>query len=131
MGTGDCFAFPDVCKTPTPVGPVPMPYPNLASLAMANPGTCSMKVLIVNKPAATIQTIIMMSSGDEPGAAGGVVSGLIKGPCQFKLGSTVVLIEGNPAVYLGSMIGQNGSANSNMPAGAQISPSQTVVDVSP
>jgi hypothetical protein len=131
MGMGDCFAFPDVCQTPTPVGPVPIPYPNLASLAMANPGTCSMKVLIVNKPAATIQTMIMLSNGDEAGAAGGVVSGLFIGPCQFKLGSSVVQIEGNPAVYLGSVIGQNGAANANMPVGSQISPSQTVVTVSP
>jgi hypothetical protein len=131
MGNGDCFAFPDVCKTPTPAGPVPIPYPNTASLAMANPGTCSTKVFIVNKPAATIRTIITMSSGDEPGAAGGVVSSLIKGPCQFKLGSTVVLIEGSPAVYLGSMIGHNGAPNANMPAGSQISPSQTIVVVSP
>jgi hypothetical protein len=26
-------AFPDVCKTPTPGGPVPVPYPNLANPA--------------------------------------------------------------------------------------------------
>lgn len=25
------MAFPDVCKTPTPGGPVPIPYPNIAS----------------------------------------------------------------------------------------------------
>jgi hypothetical protein len=25
------LAFPDVCKTPTPGGPVPIPYPNIAS----------------------------------------------------------------------------------------------------
>jgi len=26
-------AFPDVCKTPSPGGPVPIPYPNLANPA--------------------------------------------------------------------------------------------------
>jgi hypothetical protein len=131
MGTGMCMAMPDVCKTPTPGGPVPIPYPNIADLGMANPGTCAKKVFIVNKPAATIQTVIMLSSGDEPGVAGGVVSGLFKGPAQFKLGSMVVFIEGSPAAYLGSLVGQNGVANANMPAGSQIVPSQFVVDVSP
>ena len=132
MGSGMCMAMPDVCKTPTPpVGPVPIPYPNIAQLAMANPGTCAMKVLIVNKPAATMQTIIMLSSGDEPGVAGGVVSSLFIGPAQFKLGSTVVMIEGSPAAYMGGMVGQNGVANANNPAGSQIVPSQFVVDVAP
>jgi len=27
-GGGMCLAFPDVCKTPSPGGPVPIPYPN-------------------------------------------------------------------------------------------------------
>ena len=125
------MAMPDVCKTPTPAGPVPIPYPNIAQLSMANPGTCAMTVLVVNKPAATIQTVIMLSSGDEAGAAGGVVSSLFIGPAQFKLGSTVVFIEGSPAAYVGSLVGQNGVANANMPAGSQIVPSQFVVDVSP
>jgi uncharacterized Zn-binding protein involved in type VI secretion len=131
MGTGMCMAMPDVCNTPTPVGPVPIPYPNIANLAMANPGTCAMTVLIVNMPAATIQTIIMLSNGDEAGAAGGVVSGVFIGPAQFKLGSATVLIEGSPAAYMGGMVGQNGVASANMPAGSQIVPSQFVVDVAP
>ena len=32
---GIAFAFPDVCKTPTPGGPVPIPYPNVANSIMA------------------------------------------------------------------------------------------------
>ena len=27
---GTTIAFPDVCKTPSPAGPVPIPYPNIA-----------------------------------------------------------------------------------------------------
>src|SRR5471032_1872289 len=99
MGTGMCMAFPDVCKTPTPVGPDPIPYPNIAQLAMANPATCAPNVLIFNKPAATTMTMIMMSSGDEPGCNGGFMSGLFIGPAQFTLGSMVVSIVGAPAVY--------------------------------
>jgi uncharacterized Zn-binding protein involved in type VI secretion len=131
MGTGMCMAFPDVCKTPTPVGPVPIPYPNIAQLAMANPGTCAMNVLIFNKPAATTMTMIMLSSGDEAGCAGGVVSSLFIGPAQFSLGSMVVSIAGAPAAYLGSLIGQNGVGAANMPAGVQVVPSQPIVTVSP
>jgi Domain of unknown function (DUF4150) len=131
IGAGDCLAVPDVCKTPTPDGPQPLPYSNTATLAMADPRTCSSKVFIVNKQAATVHTVITLSSGDEPGVDGGVVSDLVKGPCRFKIGSSVVMIEGNPAAYLGSGIGHNGVASANQPVGAQISPSQTVVVVSP
>jgi uncharacterized Zn-binding protein involved in type VI secretion len=131
IGAGDCLGVPDVCKTPGPDGPESIPYSNAASLAMAHPATCSSKVFIVNQPAATIETVITMSSGDELGVDGGVVSDLVKGPCRFKIGSSVVMIEGNPAAYLGSTIGHNGVASANQPMGAQISPSQTVVIVSP
>ena len=30
-GGGVCIAFPDVCKTPSPGGPVPVPYPNIGT----------------------------------------------------------------------------------------------------
>ena len=38
-GNGMTIAFPDVCKTPTPGGPVPIPYPNIqlqSNLQQAN-----------------------------------------------------------------------------------------------
>ena len=29
--SGQCFGFPDVCKTPAPpAAPIPIPYPNIA-----------------------------------------------------------------------------------------------------
>ena len=34
-GGGQCFGFPDVCKTPSPAGPVPIPYPNFGLLNQA------------------------------------------------------------------------------------------------
>jgi hypothetical protein len=125
------MAFPDVCKTPTPGGPVPIPYPNIAMLTQANGGTCSSKVKIAGKKAVTTSTEISMSSGDEAGSAGGgVVSNQIKGCAKFKKGSSKVKVEGKPIVHLTSMTGQNGN-NANMPAGAQIAPSQTKVRVMP
>jgi uncharacterized Zn-binding protein involved in type VI secretion len=128
-GDGQCFAFPDTCKTPTPGGPVPLPYPNTAMLTQASGGTVSSKVKIMGSKAATEVTEISMSSGDEAGSVGGIASNKIKGPCKFKQGSSKVKIEGNGAAYLGAMIGQNDSSNCNMPAGHQIAPSQVKVIV--
>jgi len=127
---GMTMAFPDVCKTPTPAGPVPIPYPNIAQLTMANPGTCSTKVTIMNQPVVHQQTEIMLSSGDEAGTAGGVISGMNMGPAKPKLGSMKVQVEGQKLVYQTCMFGQNGS-NANMPAGVQAAPSQTMVTISP
>jgi uncharacterized Zn-binding protein involved in type VI secretion len=128
-GNGQCFAFPDVCKTPTPAGPVPIPYPNIAMLSQASGGTVSSKVKIGGKKAATEGTEITMSSGDEAGSVGGVVSNKIKGPAKFKQGSSKVKIEGKGAAYLGAMVGQHDSSNCNMPAGHQVAPSQVKVIV--
>ena len=129
---GQCAIFPDVCKTPTPGGPVPIPYPNIAMLTQAKGGTLCKKVKIQGKKVATTKTEISMSSGDEPGTAGGgVVSSKFKGPCKFKKGSSKVKAEGNPVTHLTSMIGQNGVANANHPAGVIVAPSQTVCLVGP
>jgi uncharacterized Zn-binding protein involved in type VI secretion len=128
-GGGQCFAFPDVCKTPSPAGPIPIPYPNIAMLNQATSGTLSSKVKIVGNKAATKDSEISMSSGDEAGSVGGVVSNKMKGSAKIKQGSGKVKIEGKGAAYLGVMVGQNDAANSNMPAGHQVAPSQVKVIV--
>lgn len=131
-GGGQCVIFPDVCKTPTPGGPVPMPYPNMAMLTQASGGTCSSKVKIMNKKTVVKGTEITMSSGDEPGTAGGgVVSNKFKGPAQFKKGSSKVKAEGKAVCHVTSMVGQNGGSNANHPAGVQVAPSQMKVLVAP
>jgi hypothetical protein len=130
-GGGQCAIFPDVCKTPTPTGPVPIPYPNIAMLTQAKGGTLCKKVKILNKKTATTKTEIAMSSGDEAGTVGGVISNRFKGPAKFKKGSSKVKAEGSPVVHVTSMIGQNGVANANHPAGVQVAPSQTKVTVMP
>jgi uncharacterized Zn-binding protein involved in type VI secretion len=129
--SGQCFAFPDVCKTPTPTGPVPIPYPNIATLQQADTSTLAQSVKIAGFYAATVQTQIPMSSGDEAGSLGGVISNTVKGSCQFRIGSSTVKMEGQGAAYLGSMIGHNNASNANMPTGSQISPSQSTVTVGP
>ena len=114
-GDGQCFIFPDVCKTPSPGGPVPVPYPNIAMVNQANGGTCSSKVKIVGKKAATKITEITVSSGDEAGTAGGgVVSSKFKGNALYKKGSSCVKVEGNPIVHHTSLISQNGGSNGDV-----------------
>ena len=41
---------------------------------------------ILNQPVLTTQSVIPTSAGDEAGSAGSVVSGMTKGPVQFKKG---------------------------------------------
>jgi hypothetical protein len=107
-----------------------MPYPNMAQLATANAGTCSKKVKIANMKVVVETTLIPASNGDEAGVAGGVVSGMNLGQAAFKLGSSMVKIEGMKCVYQNCITAHNGS-NANMPAGAQVAPSQTSVKVAP
>jgi Domain of unknown function (DUF4150) len=68
--------LPDVCKTPTPGGPVPMPYPNVADHGTLKGGTTTVKIkgnMIANKPSEYGSSI-----GDEPGTVGGVTSNTFK-----------------------------------------------------
>src|SRR5262245_24047812 len=81
----------DVCKTPTPGGPVPTPYPNLA---MTSDGSGSSKVKVNCKETLRKGDSMRMSSGDEAGAAMGLVSSKIKGKAELMLGSPFVKVEG-------------------------------------
>lgn len=124
---GTCNAVPDTCKTPAPPAPpIPVPYPNVAMLMQATPTTCATKVLVLNMPVVTIATKIPMTSGDEAGAAGGIVSGTIKGPAQFTKASAKVMAQGKPVVFQTCTTGHNGSS-ANAPAGIHSSPSQAKV----
>lgn len=117
----------DTCKTPSPSGPVPMPYPNTSMMTMADSGKLSQKVSIAGSKAATVKTTTQSSNGDEPGTVGGVVSNKNMGPCAFLNGSMKVKIEGNAAVRLGDPTKHNGQPNNTV--GSAIAPSQTKVDV--
>jgi hypothetical protein len=117
----------DVCKLPGPP-PVPGPFPNAAQVAQADPSTCTQKTKIGGQPAATKNTQIPMSSGDEAGSVGGVASGTIKGPCAYKRFSIKVKLEGANAVYQLCNTTHNGSSP-NAPLGMQTAPSQTKVTV--
>jgi hypothetical protein len=122
--SGTCFAFPDVCKTPSPGGPVPIPYANTGTVMQCQ--KTAPKVKLCNKEAVTKKSEMPRSQGDEPGTVGGIVSNLNMNKVFYKKCSGKVRAMGNQVAYLTSMTGQNGS-NANMPSGSQIAPSQTKV----
>jgi Domain of unknown function (DUF4150) len=96
LAKGIAFAFPDVCKTPAPPGsPIPLPYPNIASLAQASPVTdAAGKELLVGPAgdhALLKSSTVSTSTGDEPGSVGGVKSGGTKAACSFTQASASVV----------------------------------------
>lgn len=102
---GMSIVFPDICKTPTPGGPVPVPYPNIAmsSDTVGGPTTIKCDGGMPMVQGATYS----MSTGDEAGSAGGVISGTIKGPAEFMLYSFDVKFEGKNVCRLGDPLYHN------------------------
>lgn len=102
---GKSIVFPDVCKTPSPGGPVPIPYPNVAQSSDLDGG--SKKVKVEGKMAAIKGCSYKTSTGDEAGSAGGVVSSKTKGKAEFVLYSFDVKIEGKNACRTGDLMTHN------------------------
>lgn len=91
--SGTTIAFPDVCKTPSPGGPIPIPYPNIAQSSDTADGAKS--VTADGNPVCVKDSNFKMSSGDEAGTAGGgVASSKTKGKAEFVNYSFDVKIEG-------------------------------------
>ncbi|QSQ22272.1 DUF4150 domain-containing protein [Pyxidicoccus parkwayensis] len=90
---GTTVAFPDVCKTPSPAGPVPIPYPNVAkSSDLAQPAK---SVEVEGNPIGVKDSAFSTSTGDEAGTAGGgIFSGKTKGKAEFVTWSFDVKVEG-------------------------------------
>lgn len=102
---GMSMVFPDVCKTPTPGGPVPIPYPNIGKSSDTTQGTTTIEAdgnMIMNKGAKYV-----ISSGDEPGNIGGVISNTFKQECEYLLYSFDVMLEGKNVCRLGDMLWHN------------------------
>ncbi len=89
---GVTIVFPDVCKTPTPIGPVPIPYPNIAKSGDTDKG--SKKVKCDGNPVCLKTSNFKTSIGDEPGTAKGIASFKTKGKAEFVNYSFDVKIEG-------------------------------------
>jgi carboxyl-terminal processing protease len=105
-GAGINLGFPDVCLTPAPPGPpIPIPYPNVATKAMAVPFSISVKISAVN--ALNLGSEIPLTDGDQAGVA----NVTIMGPGRYVIGNLVVVIEGLPGVMLTTpATGNNGNA---------------------
>ena len=92
---GITSAFPDVCKTPTPGGPIPIPYPNISKSQDTSKGSSTVKM--DGNPIMIKDSEFMMSTGDEAGSAGGnVMTNQIKGPAAFLMFSFDVKVDGKP-----------------------------------
>src|SRR5215813_6800102 len=90
---GVTIAFPDVCKTPSPAGPIPIPYPNIAKSSDTSAGSKTVKC--DGNSVCLKDSNFRMSTGDEAGSAGGgVVSNKIKGKAEFVNFSFDVKVEG-------------------------------------
>lgn len=89
---GTVAAFPDACKTPSPAGPVPIPYPNVARSGDLQDGSTS--VTFGGAPVCLESSYFEPSMGDEAGSAGGVVSSKLKGKAEPVMCSFNVQVEG-------------------------------------
>jgi uncharacterized Zn-binding protein involved in type VI secretion len=102
---GQSIAFPDVCKTPSPAGPVPIPYPNVGQSSDTVSGPTTVKT--DGQMPATKDAKYMKSTGDEAGTAGGVMSSVFKQECEFLLFSFDVKFEGKNVARMGDSLWHN------------------------
>lgn len=106
--------FPDVCTTPTPAGPVPIPYPNVGLNATSAPFMPNVIVSMV--PSHNMMAKPVMTNGDNAGVA----HPLVMMPGGNNLGMPIVLINGAPAETLANPCQGN---NYNNPLNAKAVPS--------
>ena len=102
---GMSTVFTDVCKTPSPAGPVPIPYPNIGKSSDVADGSKTVK--IEGGETMLKGSNFSTSTGDEAGSAGGVVSSKTKGKCEFMLYSFDVKIEGKNVCRTGDLMTHN------------------------
>ena len=109
--SGMAMSFPDVCKTPTPAGPVPIPYPNIAQSSDTADGSTTVKV--DGNPIMLKSSNFQMSSGDEAGSAMGVASNKIKGKALPINASFDVKIDGTNVFRLSDPMQTNADSSAN------------------
>jgi len=102
---GMSTAFPDVCKTPSPAGPVPIPYPNIGQASDTSDGPT--KVKTDGEMPMVKGAKYSKSSGDEAGTAGGVMSSVNMKECEFMLYSFDVKFEGKNVCRIGDSLFHN------------------------
>ena len=106
-GVDHVSAPPDVCKTPTPGGPVPIPYVNIATDSDLHQGTKGIQ--IEGKSVALASSCLSTSTGDEAGTAGGIISSKTKGKLTWTTSSSDVVFEGTGVVRFMDATQHNGN----------------------
>lgn len=104
--------IPDVCKTPTPGGPVPMPYPNIAQSITLSNGTTTVKgdkTMAANKGSK-----FALSNGDQPGTIGGVKSNVFIKEATWILYSFDVKMDGKNAARFTDKMFHNSENAANL-----------------
>jgi hypothetical protein len=102
---GISIVFPDVCKTPSPGGPIPIPYPNIGKSSDTTKGPKTVKTdgqMPMVKGAQYSR-----SMGDEAGTLKGVVSNTNMNVCEFMMYSPDVKFEGKNVCRLGDPLFHN------------------------
>ena len=93
---GTLITGPDVCKTPTPGGPVPIPYPNISKSSDLAKGSKSVKI---NGASVCLSSSEFSTSvGDDAGVLKGIISNKHKGKAFPITGSSDIKIEGKSVV---------------------------------
>ena len=105
--------IPDVCKTPTPGGPVPIPYPNIAMSSDLMKGTTTVKA-DGGMMCANYGSEFFKSTGDEAGVAGGVVSNVFIKEATWITFSFDVKLQGKAACRLTDKMFHNHMNTVNM-----------------
>ncbi len=99
--------LPDVCKTPSPGGPIPIPYPVIISFA-ADLKDGTQTVLVDGGNSAAVKgSQLSRCTGDEPGTAGGVKSGTQLKEATWLSYSFDVMMEGKNACRLSDKLLMN------------------------
>jgi len=102
-GSNGTLTTVDICNTPPYCRSVA--YTNIAKSADATMTATS--VFVNGNPICHAKSIFAVSTGDEAGSCGGVISGTVKGMAEFITFSPNVFIEGFPAVRQTDMMVSN------------------------
>ena len=111
--SGMVIGFPDVCLTSSPVGPIPIPYPNIAMSSDTSDGSKDVKA---DGESFMVQgSAFSQSTVDEAGSVGGIMSLCTKGKAKFLLYSFDVKAEGKNVCRLADIMLLNQNASPNTP----------------
>lgn len=110
--------IPDVCKTPSPGGPVPIPYPNIAQSITLSNGTTTVKgdkAMAANKGSK-----FALSNGDQAGTLGGVKSNVFMKEATWILYSFDVKMDGKNSCRLTDKMFHNSENAANLTGEIQV-----------